>query len=164
METSLTTENSGAVSPARALGAALPAPCCPPRHLALTRAHSGNPRLKGQCHERGCGQPGHLILRGLPSPSRPQVAASLSYLEPFVHCRPIPCSALQPKLNPRGCALLSLGPPSAGVPSALATRAFPGWLKHTPSPPLGAPLFLLVEPPRGPWSLPSGSASGSGVS
>lgn len=43
METSLTMENSEAVSPMRALGAPLPVPCCPPQSLALRRAHSGNP-------------------------------------------------------------------------------------------------------------------------
>lgn len=43
METSLTTENSEAVSPVGVLEAALPVPCCPPQSLALRRAHSGNP-------------------------------------------------------------------------------------------------------------------------
>lgn len=65
METSLTTENSEAVSLVRALGAALLAPGCPPQSLALPRAHSRNPCLKGQCHERGCGLLEHPSLQGL---------------------------------------------------------------------------------------------------
>ena len=94
VETSLATENSEAVSPVGALGAALPAPGCPPQYLALTRARSANPRPKGQCHERGRGPLECLSLRGRASPSRPWVTAFLSHLESLVHCGPIACRAL----------------------------------------------------------------------
>lgn len=76
METSLTTENSEAVSPVRALGAASPALCGPPQSSALTRAHSGSPCSESAmpCEGRAplersvCGDspsprpPGHSLL------------------------------------------------------------------------------------------------------
>lgn len=71
METSLTTENSEAVSPVRALGAASPALCGPPQSSALTRAQSGSPCSESAMPCEGTCPAGALSLRGLASPPRP---------------------------------------------------------------------------------------------
>lgn len=114
VETFLTMENSEAVSPIRALGAALPAPYHPSRHWPPTRACSGNPPLKRLCPERGYGPPGPLSLRGFTlfhcSP-QPRSQPSLTAL---ADCRPIRCSLPQPDLRPTWCSPLSLGPHPAG--------------------------------------------------
>ena len=72
METSLTTENSEAVSPVRALGAASPALCGPPQSSALTRAHSGSPCSESAMPCEGRAPLERSVCGDSPSPLAPR--------------------------------------------------------------------------------------------